>query len=326
LSANPVAAASRAPIVQERAPDFVARSQCPACRSKAFRQVFSCAYESPLVDGYLSRHYDGLAQLERLRGETFTVCRCDRCTLLFQPLAPAGALIQELYDGWIPALSPRQIYVGDDLQSSRYRIDQVDFLLQTTGLDPVSIRFLDFGCGWSEWLSVARAFGCDVAGAELSNDRKQHAATLGIPMLDWQDIGRRRFDVINLEQVLEHLVDPIEVLTHLRQSLEKDGILRVAVPDGRKMASRLSGLESSMSVEPGYLMPIQPLEHLNCFSHASLAAIGESAGLRLVRPSLRKLFDSVSGWCSLKGAARNLMRPVYRHVYPKSTIAFFART
>ena len=113
------------------------------------------------------------------------------------------------------------------------------------------------------------------------------------------------FDVINLEQVLEHLVDPIEVLTHLGRSLEKDGVLRVSVPDGRKMAARLAGLESSMSVEPGYLMPVQPLDHLNCFSYTSLVAIGESAELRLVRPSLRKLFDSVSGWCSLKGAARN---------------------
>jgi hypothetical protein len=140
--------------------------------------------------------------------------------------------------------------------------------------------------------------------------------------------GRRsgdvRFDVINLEQVLEHLVDPIEVLSHLRDSLEKNGILRVSVPDGRKMAARLAPLTPTTSVEPGYLMPVQPLEHLNCFTHASLAAIGQSAGLRLVRPSLRKLYDSVAGWCSLKGAGRNLVRPIYRHIYPRSTIAFFA--
>lgn len=307
-----------------RGAHFVARSKCPACRSSAFQQVFSCSYDSALVKGYMARHYEGMARLERLRGETFTICRCDRCSLLFQPLAPAGTLIQELYDRWIPAATPRQIYESDDLQSSRYRIDQVDFLIQTSGLKPGAIRFLDFGSGWSEWLSVARAFGCDVAGAELSETRQAHASTLGIPMLDWEEIGRRRFDVINLEQVLEHLVDPIEVLSHLRDSLEKNGILRVSVPDGRKMAARLAPLTPTMSVEPGYLMPVQPLEHLNCFTHASLAAIGQSAGLRVVRPSLRKLYDSVAGWCSLKGAGRNLVRPLYRHIYPRSTIAYFA--
>ena len=307
--------------------NFETRHECPGCGSTAYRKIFSSPYRSPLISQYLSRHYGGLARLDRLGDATFTVCRCDRCTLLFQPLAPAGDLLQEIYDCWIATVTGREeIHKSEDLQASRYRIDQVEYLIQAAGLRPVDVRFLDFGCGWSEWLLVARAFGCDVAGSELSEHRTQYAANLGLPMLDWNEIAQQRFNIINLEQVLEHLVDPGTVLSHLAGSLDKGGILRVSVPGGRAMVKRLAALTDTQSVAPGWLMPIQPLEHLNCFTYDSLAAIGQRAGLRLAKPSLRQLYDSVSGWGSLKGAARNLLRPIYRHIYPKSTIVYFTRT
>jgi hypothetical protein len=255
----------------------------------------------------------------------FVVLTCVKCGLLFQPLAPAGALLDEIYDSWIPEITTRQIYQDDDLQTSRYRIDQVDFLIQATGLRPAEVSFLDFGSGWSQWLCVARAFGCDVAGAELSESRRRYASTLGIPMLDEQELSSRRFDVINLEQVVEHLVDPAGILSTLRNSLNDNGIIRVSVPEGRGMAKRLASASASTGVQPGDLMPIHPLEHLNCFTQSSLATMGAALGLRVVTPSLSKLYDSVSGWWSFSGVKRNLLRPIYRHVYPKSTIVYFAK-
>ncbi|HTZ00602.1 MAG TPA: hypothetical protein VMB75_12240, partial [Rhodocyclaceae bacterium] len=85
---------------------------------------------------------------------------------------------------------------------------------------------------------------------------------------------------------------------------------------------RLPGLAC---VERDFIMPIQPLEHVNCFDFRSLAELGRRAGLKVVRPSLRLLYNGSSGWVDPRQAAKNLLRPIYRHIFPKSTFVYFAR-
>jgi hypothetical protein len=38
---------------------------------------------------------------------------------------------------------------------------------------------------------------------------------------------------------------------------------------------------------------------------------------------LRLLYNGCSGWLEPRQALRNLLRPLYRHVYPKSTFVHF---
>lgn len=303
--------------------DFVERQACPACDAGGSIPVLSVPFASPLVAGYMGRHYEARANLGLLADRTFEVVRCRSCGLLYQPLAPAGRLMQAIYDEWIPPIDQSAIYREDRLADSRYRIEQVDFLIQCVGRPPGSIRFLDYGNGWSEWLFVARAFGCKVAGFELSLHRQRFARANGIAMLSSEELSRQRFDLINLEQVLEHLVKPAETLALLAASLAPGGVMRIAVPNGHRMLGRLRRLSPSQEVAPGYLMPVQPLEHLNCFTHRTLTTLAERAGLVRVNPSLRQLYDSVAGWASLSGAGHNLVRPIYRHVWPRSTNMFF---
>jgi hypothetical protein len=44
-----------------------------------------------------------------------------------------------------------------------------------------------------------------------------------------------------------------------------------------------------------------------------------------VRPKLRQLYNSSSGWMHPRQVLRLLTRPIYRHVFPKSTFVYFAR-
>jgi hypothetical protein len=73
------------------------------------------------------------------------------------------------------------------------------------------------------------------------------------------------------------------------------------------------------------LRAVHPLEHLNAFEATSLERFGRVAGLEPIRPSLRLLYNGTSGWLSPKAALKSLLRPVYRHIYPKSTVVYFRK-
>lgn len=190
---------------------------------------------------------------------------------------------------------------------------------------PHEMEVLDFGMGWSEWLQMARAWGCRVTGMELSEERVRHARSLGIEIIDLDDAAGRRFDFINTEQVFEHLVSPLDILERLGSLLKPGGLLKVSVPDGRKMPKVIDDLASGGQWSPERVMAIAPLEHVNCFTYDSIVAMGKAAGLRVSTPRLRDMLNASSGWLSPKEAARNLARPVYRHLYPRSTYVFLTR-
>ena len=71
------------------------------------------------------------------------------------------------------------------------------------------------------------------------------------------------FDYIRLEQVLEHLPDINSCMVLISKISNKNTILDIGVPNGKKQ------IEDSnyIVIKKG---PIQPLEHLNCFSNKSL--------------------------------------------------------
>ena len=144
-------------------------------------------------------------------------------------------------------------------------------------------------------------------------------------MIDREDIPNHKFHYINTEQVFEHLVDPRKTLELLARALHDKGLIKVSVPNGRGIEKRLKRLPSMTSVEQDYLMPIQPLEHINCFDHSSLVELGRQVGLVPVRPGFQLLYNGASGWFEPKQAMRNLLRPIYRHVYPRSTFVYFTR-
>ena len=70
---------------------------------------------------------------------------------------------------------------------------------------PGQIKFLDFGMGAGNWCVLAKAFGCDVYGAELSSEHISNAESIGVKTLGLDGVRGHKFDYINSEQVFEHL-------------------------------------------------------------------------------------------------------------------------
>jgi len=99
-------------------------------------------------------------------------------------------------------------------------------------------KILDIGCGRGLFLDVMRRGGWRAIGTELNGETASYAKKVYDLKILTGDIIQHKFpddglDAININQVLEHLKNPDEVLAECSRILRKDGLLIISVPDLR---------------------------------------------------------------------------------------------
>jgi len=187
-------------------------SVCPACRSARIRmlEVFS------------------IPRTPERRRLAF-ISGCAACGVLFvNPLPTAGEL-QQYYSEqgtWAALKSER----AKEPASETRRPKRSDLLLSALEVHVPRLaasqgRVLDFGCGDGKFLDRMKARGWDTYGIEPSSDAAfgKHRRLTEVP----ED---QSFDFVVLNHVLEHLLDPLEVLQRLAGSLRDGGILFLSTP------------------------------------------------------------------------------------------------
>lgn len=295
---------------------FIERAVCPACGGSSSRILADLPYTAPPISDYLLGFYGpepGRAAIRELDGIRYTLLECERCDLIWQRSAPGHELLEGLYESWI---GPADSLGRDEDARLDDRVPLLRELMSfVAALDrpPGGLRMLDFGMGWGRWLLIARGLGCQVWGAELSDSRLAHAEDLAIPVLRWDEIPAHSFDVINTEQVFEHLVEPYETLVHLGRSLAPNGLLKISVPPSSDIHRRLRADDwQAAKSTKNSLNAVAPLEHLNCYQGRSLVAMAERAGLQQAFLPTRAYYQFVSLRGGLKGLAKQVVKPLYR--------------
>ena len=300
------------------------RTSCPGCLSDSLSLVYQEPYTGADMQDYLARQYEGNASSTADEG-TYSLARCNHCGLVFQQQVPDEPLLDEIYNDWVPGTELEREHRDYSLDEYRYLAEQVQFVIQYFGLPPGELDALDFGFGWAHWSKMAMGFGCNVWGVELSEGRASYGRSVGLRVVGLDDLPARRFRFINTEQVFEHLTEPRRVLEKLRNALSADGIIKISVPDAAAALKKISQGKNFGALSAGDQMPIAPLEHINAFSHDSLVAFGKEFGLKPLHPSFYRLYNSASGMLQFKNLARVLARPVYRHLFPRTTFVYFVQ-
>ena len=67
---------------------------------------------------------------------------------------------------------------------------------------------------------MAKGFGCESYGTELSEERIKYASSNGIKVIAWNEIPKHSFNFINTEQVFEHIPNPLDTLIYLKDALK----------------------------------------------------------------------------------------------------------
>jgi SAM-dependent methyltransferase len=137
---------------------------------------------------------------------------------------------------------------------------------------PATRHVFEFGAGSGNDLLEFRAAGWTVGGCEPSAHACDVAARSGITL---QNCNAEAAEVpdgtscIYMNNVFEHLHDPIAVLANARPRLASDGLVVLVVPNHGSMASALFG-----AAWPGY----DPPKHIWGYTRASLPGILAQAG------------------------------------------------
>ena len=117
----------------------------------------------------------------------------------------------------------------------------------------VSIRkkqnglLLDIGCGSGSFIKyVAQHTQFKVMGTEVNKkqvDRLQKTDAFPILLGDISQLSlpSDHFDVITLWDVIEHVPDPISMLTEINKIIKPDGLVVIRVPNGNSLNSKLFG-------------------------------------------------------------------------------------
>jgi SAM-dependent methyltransferase len=197
---------------------------------------------------------------------------CPSCGLRTLDPEPApGGLVEVFDDGTIydGALSLRD----DILARHRLTLASLERRVRPG-------RLLDVGCGLGFFLEAARGRGWEGTGIDPSPFSVEHVRSMGFEahrgLLHQVDLEPASFDAIALLQVIEHVLDPRELLAGCMRLLRPGGALLVATPNPRSL------LAAAQRERFNYWIP--PV-HCVWYPPATLKRTLETSGYQRVRTS-----------------------------------------
>lgn len=138
--------------------------------------------------------------------------------------------------------------------------------------------FLDIGSGSGEVLYFATKVGFNTLGIEPNKgyaEFSKNDLSLSVinTTLEKANLKRNSYDVINLNQVLEHLPEPLNTLKYLKKLLKKNGILVLTVPD---IQANLHAPNTRFHYA-----------HIYNYNHLNLKKIFDKVGFQILNPETK---------------------------------------
>ena len=142
---------------------------------------------------------------------------------------------------------------------------------------PQKGNLLDVGCGPGFFLEAARERGWHVSGVEFNTWCLQHLSEMNIEVIDvpikQAMLPDDFYQCVTLWTVLEHILDPEDLLRDIHQVLAPGSILLILVPNVDSLANRI--LHEKSTTFSGDT-------HINLFSTATLTRLLEKVKFELV--------------------------------------------
>lgn len=241
-------------------------SKCPLCKSGRFLNY------TEITDHAVSK-------------ESFILCKCSDCKLLFTNPRPTQDTIGPYYN--FPEYFSHEDKAKNITQWIYQKVRNHTISKKVKFIEQFKKKgkILDYGCGTGEFLKFAKKQGWKVAGVE-PNEKARDQANLKLKNKIRSSIEELKknstYDVITLFHVLEHIHDLRKSCKKIISHLNSNGYLIIAVPnyeswDGKKYGKFWAGWD----------IP----RHLYHFNTIAMESFKNEFGLELISTNPMK-FDS----------------------------------
>ena len=160
-------------------------------------------------------------------------------------------------------------------------------------------KVLDIGCATGDFIASAKAYydmwGIDISKYAVALAKKQNpevSEQISCQMIEELRFPNEFFDAIVLWDVLEHLWDPLDVVSILVRFLKSGGVVAFSTPNIGAPIARLMGKHWALMTVP---------EHLCFFDRNTTELLNKKAGLKTI------------GWMS-KGTWGNMGFLMYKAI------------
>lgn len=256
--------------------------QCP-CEGRHFRTAFT--YDAPPEGEIRFPFSEGSYRRE--------ILRCGLCDHFISShdmdmsAIYSGEYVDATYGGDLRASFERVMALPAEQSDNRGRAARVDaFARDHFGRDGLSL--LDVGSGLGVFPAAMKDLGWRCTALDPDERAARHVRdVVGVDAvcgdfneLDLSALGT--FDVVSFNKVLEHVLDPVAMLSRALTLRAEGGLVYVELPDGEAAADEGPGREELF------------IDHHHVFSAASVATLATRAGLRVL--NLERLREPSTKW------------------------------
>lgn len=182
----------------------------------------------------------------------------------------------------------QQDYSPDELAHKRLRAHAcVEAIAQNIAQNADSASFLEIGCGEGFLLSEAAKKGWTCQGVDFQRAPVDKFNPEVVELFEEANpteylqravAAEKRFDIVVLQNVLEHVLEPKDLLNGIRWVMTTDGTLLIQVPNDYSRIQTRAVKEDRIDREYWFLPP----QHLNYFDTATLDAFCGECGFDII--------------------------------------------
>lgn len=205
----------------------------------------------------------------------YSYAKCQYCGLVCLRPLPSQEELRTFYN-----IS----YQVDFKRSKRTMFQKARCFLNEIGKFAKPGSLLELGCSYGFFLKEAREDGWRVKGLEWSDEARNYAVNqlsldVSEESLSEFTLIHRKFDVVTAWHVLEHLTDPWQELSNIKEVLNPHGIFSFTTPNTDSLQFKLLGNKWEW---------LSPPAHLYLFGISSITDLLKNRGFEILKLETRR--------------------------------------